>query len=429
MYLQIDDFRNALLWTDTDLRRIKYYQFIENKTYSGVSKYTVFGDVWVPERSKELLTVVEQGYLGDEPKIPVGLVIDTGANEPEFGEYAECYGNGRCLGLAGNWQCECDEGYYGSCRYRTCPKGPSWFSEPIVDNIAHDVFVECSNAGRCDRDSGNCQCGDGYEGAACERLTCPLLGAGKCSGNGRCVSMRRLALSHKNAESLEPEEVIYGSKYRDPVTWDADRIFGCMADEYGYIEDIHNISAFVGPNLDQLNCPFSFDARLSYPLQIGTKNNTVTNETQGIRCNATGGTFTLSFRGATTEAISFDASLQEFKDSLVALSTIGTVEIFPDPETNFSTTVCAAIAPDIEIIFTSELGDLPKLIPDDTNLISGTVYVVTVEDGSGDLFECSGRGDCDRTTGECTCWPYRTSSDGFGTYQGRIGDCAFNVIY
>ena len=101
LYLQIDDFRNALLWTDTSLRRIKYYQFIENKTYSGVSTYTVFGDVWVPKDSKELKLVIEQGYLGDEPKIPVGLVIDTGNNEPEFGEYVECHGNGRCLGLAG----------------------------------------------------------------------------------------------------------------------------------------------------------------------------------------------------------------------------------------------------------------------------------------------------------------------------------------
>ena len=60
LYLQIDDYRNALLWTDTTLRRMKYYHFIENKTYSGVSSYTVFGDVWVPERSKELLKVVHQ---------------------------------------------------------------------------------------------------------------------------------------------------------------------------------------------------------------------------------------------------------------------------------------------------------------------------------------------------------------------------------
>lgn len=162
-YLQMDDFRNTLLWTDTSLRRIKYYQFIENKTYSGVSTYTVFGNAWIPEGAKELKIVHQQGYLGDEPKIPVGIVIDTGGNEPEFGEYVECYGNGRCLGLQGNWQCECNEGYYGSCRHRMCPRGLSWFAEPVVDNIAHDSFVECSNAGKCDRDSGNCACHEGFE--------------------------------------------------------------------------------------------------------------------------------------------------------------------------------------------------------------------------------------------------------------------------
>ena len=303
------------------------------------------------------------------------------------------------------------------------------FSEPIVSDIAHDVFIECSGAGDCDRDSGNCNCHDGYEGAACERFVCPKIEAGVCSRNGRCVSMRRLALSHKDESTLEPVPVAYGSKQYDPDTWDADRIFGCMADEYGYVEDIHNISTFVGPNLDELNCPVSFDSRLSYPLKIGTDNNTVSNETQRLNCDATGGSFTLTFRGSTSESILYSATLQDLKDAIEGMASIGTVEIFPSPITDTITTVCSATPTLIDITFTSELGDLPEFIPDNSNLSSGNVDISTIEDGRGQLFECSGRGDCDRSTGTCNCWPYRTSSDGFGLYQGRVGDCAYSVIY
>jgi hypothetical protein len=37
------------------------------------------------------------------------------------------------------------------------------FGEPFVDNIAHDTLVECSNAGICDRETGNCICEKGFE--------------------------------------------------------------------------------------------------------------------------------------------------------------------------------------------------------------------------------------------------------------------------
>jgi hypothetical protein len=106
MYLQLDDTRNALLWTDIGLRRMKFFQYVENQTYSGDSWYTNYGDVYVPWRSKELYATQSDdrfklNWEGDEPKIPVGMVIDSGQGEPQWGEYSYCHGNGVCLGLAG----------------------------------------------------------------------------------------------------------------------------------------------------------------------------------------------------------------------------------------------------------------------------------------------------------------------------------------
>lgn len=37
------------------------------------------------------------------------------------------------------------------------------FSEPYVDNISHDIEIECSNKGICNHQTGECECEIGYE--------------------------------------------------------------------------------------------------------------------------------------------------------------------------------------------------------------------------------------------------------------------------
>jgi len=84
-----------------------------------------------------------KGWVGRSPKQPTGIVVDNGLGPPRWGAYQDCYGGGRCLGLAGNkilllqlheaefdtlgnWKCECFPGFIGDCRQRTCPTGPAW---------------------------------------------------------------------------------------------------------------------------------------------------------------------------------------------------------------------------------------------------------------------------------------------------------------
>lgn len=41
------------------------------------------------------------------------------------------------------------------------------FNEPRQPNVAHDKFVECSNKGSCNYNTGECDCQKGYEVCVC----------------------------------------------------------------------------------------------------------------------------------------------------------------------------------------------------------------------------------------------------------------------
>jgi hypothetical protein len=85
-------------------------------------------------------------------------------------------------------------------------------------------YVECSNAGKCNRVTGECECYKGFEGVSCQRLTCPTNSEHEgniCSGHGICQTLRRIAKTHE------------GSQYR---LWDKESTTACVCDKgfYGF---------------------------------------------------------------------------------------------------------------------------------------------------------------------------------------------------
>jgi hypothetical protein len=62
-----------------------------------------------------------------------------------------------------------------------------WRGDHHADDEGH-FMMECSNKGTCNRQTGQCQCFDGFSGLACTRMECPL----DCSGKGLCLSQSQL---------------------------------------------------------------------------------------------------------------------------------------------------------------------------------------------------------------------------------------------
>jgi hypothetical protein len=238
--------------------------------------------------------------------------------------------------------------------------------------------------------------------------------------------MRRLAAAHKN-EYREADPVQYGTTAGNPETWDADMLYGCLADEYGSLNGEYNISTFAGSGLDQLECPNGYDPRLIDAKYGSFQNYTQSREIQELHCHATGGYFTLSFRGYTTEVIYATDSLTAFERKLESLQVLSDAHIYSTTDTLCDETGLGYV----NITFVSELGSGVPLLTVVENELTGWPMELTirsVQHGTEmKLDECAGRGFCSEVTGRCACWDWYGSSDGGGG-PGSRGDCGYRDI-
>lgn len=429
-YIYLDDQNNLVMWTDLKEQAISFQRYI-------AEPFDLFspGVAFTPERDP--VRISQREYY------PVGLAIDIGLGPALWNDVIQCYGNGICLGLEGNFECKCIRGTYGDCQARQCPVGKAWFHEPAVDEVAHDIYTECSSMGICDRGNGQCTCRAGYEGAACDRLSCPgrISTSSDCNGRGRCISMRNLALQHRDAYQ-SPDPVVYGSRASDPSTWDADMIYGCFPDEYGIVDGDKRIVTPSGADLTRYECPVGYNVRLLDKVlaRNATSSMLVTNytnsrEIQSIRCDAASGYFRLSFRGETSPKIFVNASAVDLQTALQTMRTMGQVEVVFDAGLS---ELCTTDNPYLihatpnlaHVTFITQLGQVPLLTVSDSQLLGRwrTVTVQHEQVGSPEgLLECAGKGDCDYNTGVCRCWDRQGTSDGIGG-PGANGDCGNYLV-
>jgi len=102
----------------------------------------------------------------------------------------------------------------------------------VMTESAH-YYMECSNKGLCDRETGTCECFPGYEGSACQRASCPSSGGGVCSGHGTCDTIKEIARADNNN--------IY-------ELWDEHSTLGCVCDP-----------GYYGPDCSLRRCKYGAD--------------------------------------------------------------------------------------------------------------------------------------------------------------------------
>jgi hypothetical protein len=183
-----------------------------------------------------------------------------------------------------------------------------------------------------------------------------------------------------------------------------------------------------GPDCTLRSCPTGDDP------YTGTASDTVVqvNEKQIITCTANGGTFTLTYKGETTAAIAYDATLVQFVAALSALSTIESdfTTAITGAYTGTNTKACTDSGNAITVEFKQNFGDLPLIIPDGSGLThSSTIFnpLITTSSsitGTKENAHCSNRGICDTSAGVCTCATNFDTSDGYGA-AGQRGDCGY----
>jgi len=139
-----------------------------------------------------------------------------------------CSGHGSC-GLAS--LCKCQARWVGNdCSSRQCPSGVSWVSATPDEGIPAGgalgglhPYAECSGRGKCDRDSGECACFEGYAGRGCRRTSCP----NACSGHGQCRFNYEINAAYTGYGSLS-KQTQFASQ-----DWDAAKTRQCQCDR-GY---------------------------------------------------------------------------------------------------------------------------------------------------------------------------------------------------
>ena len=308
-----------------------------------------------------------------------------------------CSGHGTCTDATKS--CECFPGWKGfNCELRGCPTGRAWFDEASSSNNAHAV-VECSNRGACDATTGECTCQEGFEGTACQRLSCPeSADGGICNGTGRCVSMREIG---------ELTGVTYGADINSITLWDAGLVYGCKCDERegNYTVYANNVLdphlSVAGSGLNYLGyncalqtcrkgpeklCPTDTTSMETQTIVCTMATSTPTMEVQTLDCTLTSGTFTVTFDGETTNEIPFDASSASLKESLTNLNNIEDITV----SYSSGTVACTSGGTNtITLTAVTNFGDIPEVT---TNSSSITVNTTSAGSGHNNEFKLSYNG-------------------------------------
>lgn len=367
-----------------------------------------------------------------------------------------CSGHGTC---GPKDECNCYPNWQAAdCSERTCPFGLSFVDTPQGDlnhdgavsdatvavqwsnvntwerfpnvagsqyvarrNEAH-FYVECSNKGFCNRESGLCECFEGYEGSSCQRTTCPS----DCSGHGVCRTVEEIAAGSLNKKLVDRGQSFdIWSGVETSFTynlWDGDKNQACVCD-FGYS----------GFDCSMRECPRGDDpmthrAKDCNGYACANERQIMTVDTTGFS-NGGSGFMSLNFTDWTGQTWATNqvqiglpgvsiADAGSYPINSAATSTaMWKQELEGIPNGVFENvrveTNVAANVYSVTFTFYDNSGNLPLLVANvhegthpATDSAFATTDITITEDRAGNKEQstCSNRGICDYESGICKCF-------------------------
>lgn len=381
----------------------------------------------------------------------------SGKGECDTNDQCDCYLEGKVLNAAGN-----DDPDYlmaqftgADCSLMTCPRGISFTT--VSNPTTHEASVECSDAGVCDRATGMCNCYEGHEGSACQRTTCP----NDCSGHGVCQDNTDFAEDYARAMSIQintkrytprcdttaaiddtncPRQIehlddyytTYMVTYED--AWDSTLQTGCLCD-----------SGYYGADCSLRECPTNSD-----PLDTSCTTENAAGSSVNIRADL--GVLNPPFEYADNFHAGTSTNTDLTDNTIAYAELYGSSSVWNNVKdfksvfqhysdlarscTSFYIQQQSKVDPpgaefaDNEFDVETELADLYAQTTDAAaTLASQVVYPVNIDSWVCDYMwdsaaikvpycggqwagqECSGRGLCDSSTGNCACFSGYTGND------------------
>lgn len=285
------------------------------------------------------------------------------------------------------------------CSRRTCPRSTSWtevgdfHDSGKTFRCSHRVQVECSDQGVCDHATGLCECFPGFTGHACQRTACP----DDCSGHGSCRSNRdfaydfavaktnQLLQTHKSTEKFHTNYIATYDK-----AWDSNHLYGCLCDR-----------GYRGPNCALVECPSSND-----PLDDKCSKEEDYKTVENFQVQKWAATGSLGWMEAYADSTSVDQIKKSICDTADNRKDLTGKKCTDTKGPDKLTDTCVFTKPTKAGATEGTClasGTWSMYAPGDKNhhFYNGKVYACF---GAMSGMDCSGRGICDYSTGQCSCF-------------------------
>lgn len=322
-----------------------------------------------------------------------------------------CLARGLCRGPT--FTCECGEPYEGpACERIICPKARAWFDEAVPASQTNTtsgrtgahLLTDCGGEGFCDRLRGTCKCRRGFTGTSCQRTVCE--GTSLAFGQGGSEQFPSGCNGHGTCVSIAKA----ANSSRDPETGES-----YVGDELPYehwdAEKNYGCactrSAYVGTYHNNIGDFFGHDCkRATCPKGSDPENPVGSYARQRITCGARRGQMVIDLFGTLSVTVPFSARTFGPRPTLVdffeTIPAIREVTVHPAPVVRNYSGNFLNVTEYSEFIFNTTTNFTESNLIRITEIFNGTCPNGTVSDSDYAIGACAQQ----HILKSAECWPF-----------------------